>query len=115
MKIIGGNKNIFKRAGLACLALVSFIATAAAVFSYARAAVTSPKEVGAIDASDYETILTLDSANKPNGSTYSGQYTPITGYTFYYNMATSYSSSVHASIRNNQEGYIANVTPLDWL
>jgi hypothetical protein len=112
MKIIGGNKNIFKRAGLACLALVSFIATAAAVFSYARAAVTSPKEVGAIDASDYETILTLDSANKPTGSTYSGQYIPISGYTFYYNMATSYSSSVHCSLRNNQEGYIANVTPL---
>ena len=111
MKKLGGN-NIFKRASLVVLGAFSLMAVAFTAFSFTRGSARPVQEVGAIDSSDFETILTLDSTDKPNGTTYSGQYTPITGYTFYYNMATSYSSSVHASIRNNQEGYIANVTPL---
>lgn len=76
--------------------------------------IKSPKGAKATGSNDYETILTLDSTNKPTtDNTYSGQYIPIAGYMFYYNMATNYSTSVHASLRNNQEGYIANVTPLE--
>jgi hypothetical protein len=110
MKKIWGN-FVSKRSVLPTLLALAVFFSLLGVF---HSSMKSPKEAETISSSDYETVLTLDSTNKPTtGNTYSGEYTPIAGYTFYYNMATNYSTSVHASLRNNQEGYIANVTPLE--
>ena len=117
MKHIGENKNIFKQLALVGLSALSFAAAGFAAFSW-----LAPTQETVLAASSNSTTITLNASNVPAlnyypytpipSDTYTSGHFTVGSWTWNDNMATSYSSSVHCSLRNNQEGYIANVTPL---